>query len=172
MTLVKSYIRCWHCGKKIYPDDYMVQLIDDAEDTCYYCSVECANKKFHFSGKAENVDPFLFYDRCNPDTNEPYEKDKLVSQKIIKKYDKTLTEIIREIRADHDERLYDMAKRLGIGSAELSQTENGHIKDLEKVKNILRKIIKVYQLSNNSIKRLIRGYKITYKEWDTDDICQ
>ena len=146
MTLIKPYIRCWHCGKKIYPDDYMVQLIGDDEDTYYYCSVECANKEFRFSGKAENVNPFLFYDRCNPDTYEPYEKDKLASKKVIKKYDKTLTEILREIRANNDERLYDMAKKLGVGSAELSQTENGHIKDLERVKNILQRVIKHYQL--------------------------
>lgn len=164
MTLLKPYIRCWHCGKKIYPDDYMVKLIDTSDDSYYYCSIECANKEFEFAGKAENVNPFLFYDRYNPDTDEPYERDKLASKKVIKKYDKTLTEIIREIRANNDERLYDMAKRLGVSSAELSQTENGHIKDLERVKNILQKVIKLYQLSNRGVKRLINGYKITYKE--------
>ena len=39
-----------------------------------------------------------------------------------------LGKFLRKIRIDRDERLYDMAKRLGISSAFLSGVENGHKK--------------------------------------------
>ena len=39
-----------------------------------------------------------------------------------------LGKFLRKIRIDRDERLYDMAKHLGVSSAFLSSVENGHKK--------------------------------------------
>ena len=165
--LTNSYITCDQCGQKIYHDDNMVQLIDGSEFSHYYCSLECANKSMGFMGKAENVVPSLFYDEFDPVENRPYKKDIIAE---VKTYNKNLQQVLREIRAKHDERLYDMAKKIGVDSAELSQLEHGHIKDLDRVKYILNKIIKQYQLNYMNYDYLTTGYRITYKEFDIDGL--
>lgn len=168
--LTKPYITCDQCGQKIYHDDNMVHLVDSMEFDCYYCSLECANKSFNFMGKAEDIDPSLFYDEYNSTTGRPYKKDIEANKNEVKTYNKNLQQVLREIRAKHDERLYDMAKKIGVETAELSQLEHGHIKDLDRVKHVLNKITKQYQLSAEDYDCLTLGYQITYKEYYLDGL--
>jgi len=57
------------------------------------------------------------------------------------------------LRMNHGEKLYDMAKKLGIGSAELSAYEFGKKRmDGE----LLGKIISVYELDNTLSRQLIQ----------------
>lgn len=168
--LIKPYITCDQCGQKIYHDDNMIHLVDSMEFDCYYCSLECANKSFNFMGKAEDIDPSLFYDEYDSTTGRPYKKDIEANKNEVKTYNKNLQQVLRDIRAKHDERLYDMAKRIRVETAELSQVEHGHIKDLDRVKHVLNKIIKEYQLSAEDYDHLTLGYQITYKEYYLDGL--
>lgn len=79
-------------------------------------------------------------------------------------YEKNLYEVLRDFRNDHNERLYDMAERLGIKSWELSKIENGHEKNRKKVKEVLNKIEKAYDLNGIEMATLIFGYLTTYGE--------
>lgn len=168
--LTKPYITCEQCGQKIYHDDSMVHLVDSMEFDCYYCSLECANKSFNFMGKAEDIDPSLFYDEYDSTTGRPYKKDIEANKNEVKTYNKNLQQVLCDIRVKHDERLYDMAKKIGVETAELSQLEHGHIKDLARVKHVLNKIIKEYQLSAEDYDHLTLGYQITYKEYYLDGL--
>lgn len=168
--LTNPYITCDQCGQKIYHDDNMVHLIDGNEFSHYYCSLECANKSIGFMGKAENMVPSLFYDEFDPMEDRPYKKDIVANKNEVKTYNKNLQQVLRAIRAKHDERLYDMAKKIGVETAELSQLEHGHIKNLDRVKHLLNKIIKQYQLNAGYCFYLTTGYRITYKEFDINGI--
>lgn len=51
---------------------------------------------------------------------------------------------LRRLRIDYDERLFDMAKKVGVSSAFLSAVENGH----KKASNpLINKISKIYNLT-------------------------
>ena len=63
-----------------------------------------------------------------------------------------------------------MAKKIGVETAELSQLEHGHIKDLDRVKHVLNKIIKQYKLNAGGYFYITTGYRITYKEFDINGI--
>lgn len=78
--------------------------------------------------------------------------------------EKNLYEVLRDFRNDHNERLYDMAERLGIKSWELSKIENGHEKNRKKVKEVLIKIENAYDLNGIEMSTLIFGYLTTYGE--------
>ncbi|MFR0540242.1 helix-turn-helix domain-containing protein [Lactobacillus delbrueckii] len=54
-----------------------------------------------------------------------------------------LGKFLRKIRIDRDERLYDMAKHLGVSSAFLSSVENGHKKAST---TLINNIIDAYNL--------------------------
>lgn len=164
MVLIRPYIRCDLCDKKIYHDDNMVQLINGSEFDCNFCSLECANKAFNFMNKAENIDPYLFYDESNLKTGRPCDKDIEANKNEIKVYDNNLHQLLSNIRTKHDEQISDMAKRLKISSVELSQVENGHIDNIDKVKKLLKRIINLYNLSGDDIDNLVLAYRITYKE--------
>lgn len=62
-----------------------------------------------------------------------------------------LGKFLRKIRIDRDERLYDMAKRLGISSAFLSGVENGHKKASA---TLINNIIDIYNLDIEQQKQL------------------
>lgn len=62
-----------------------------------------------------------------------------------------LGKFLRKIRIDRDERLYDMAKRLGISSAFLSGVENGHKKASV---TLINNIIDIYNLDMGQQKQL------------------
>lgn len=62
-----------------------------------------------------------------------------------------LGKFLRKIRIDSDERLYDMAKHLGVSSAFLSGVENGHKKAST---TLINNIIDVYNLDKNQQERL------------------
>lgn len=51
---------------------------------------------------------------------------------------------LRRLRVDHDERLFDMAKKIGVSSAFLSAVENGHKKASN---SLINKIINIYNLT-------------------------
>lgn len=57
----------------------------------------------------------------------------------------------RKLRVDNNELLYDMAHRIGVSSAFLSQVENGKKKP---PKDMLRKLVENYKLSQEQIKEL------------------
>ena len=62
-----------------------------------------------------------------------------------------LGKFLRKIRIDRDERLYDMAKHLGVSSAFLSGVENGH----KKASNaLINNIIDIYNLDKGQQERL------------------
>ena len=62
-----------------------------------------------------------------------------------------LGKFLRKIRVDRDERLYDMAKRLGVSSAFLSGVENGHKKASV---NLINKIVEYYNLNESQQEKL------------------
>ncbi len=63
----------------------------------------------------------------------------------------TLGKFLRKIRIDRDERLYDMARHLGVSSAFLSSVENGHKKAST---SLINSIINVYNLDESQQERL------------------
>lgn len=62
-----------------------------------------------------------------------------------------LGKFLRKIRIDHDERMYDMAKRIGVSSAFLSSVENGRKKPSD---DLIKKIVSEYQLTLEQQKEL------------------
>lgn len=56
-----------------------------------------------------------------------------------------LGKFLRKIRIDRDERLYDMAKHLGVSSAFLSGVENGHKKAST---TLINNIVEYYNLND------------------------
>lgn len=62
-----------------------------------------------------------------------------------------LGKFLRKIRIDRDERLYDMAKHLGVSSAFLSGVENGHKKAST---TLINNIIDIYNLDKGQQERL------------------
>lgn len=78
--------------------------------------------------------------------------------------EKSLYEVLRDIRIDNNERLYDMAVSIGVSSADLSQIEKGHQENHMEVTNALAKIAIVYNLDNKKIDTLWRSYLATYGE--------
>lgn len=63
-----------------------------------------------------------------------------------------LGKFLRKIRIDHDERLYDMAKKVGVSSAFLSSVENGHKKASDA---LVDNIITIYKLDEKQKKNYI-----------------
>ena len=78
--------------------------------------------------------------------------------------EKSLYEVLHSLRNEHNERLCEMAKKIGIKTAELYQIENGIEKNRIKVKEALSKIEKVYNLGGAEIATLWCGYLTTYGE--------
>lgn len=76
--------------------------------------------------------------------------------------EKSLYEVLRDIRIDNNERLYDMAESIGVSSADLSQIEKGHQENHMEVTTALAKIAIVYNLDNKEIDTLWRSYLETY----------
>lgn len=62
-----------------------------------------------------------------------------------------LGKFLRKIRVDRDERLYDMAKRLGVSSAFLSGVENGHKKASV---HLINKVVEYYNLNESQQEKL------------------
>lgn len=80
------------------------------------------------------------------------------------KSEKSLYEVLRDIRIDNNERLFDMAERIGISSSDLSQIENGHQENLIKVRDALQRIAIVYNLDAGETETLWNGYLTTYQK--------
>lgn len=78
--------------------------------------------------------------------------------------EKSLYEVLHSLRNEHNERLCEMAKKIGIKTAELYQIENGIEKNRIKVKEALSKIEKVYNLGGAEMATLWCGYLTTYGE--------
>ena len=78
--------------------------------------------------------------------------------------EKNLYEVLHSLRNEHNERLCEMAKKIGIKTAELYQIENGIEKNRIKVKEALSKIEKVYNLGGAEMATLWCGYLTTYGE--------
>lgn len=78
--------------------------------------------------------------------------------------EKSLYEVLHSLRNEHNERLCEMAKKIGIKTAELYQIENGIEKNSIKVKEALSKIEKVYNLGGAEMATLWCGYLTTYGE--------
>lgn len=76
--------------------------------------------------------------------------------------EKTLYGVLHKLRIDNNERLYDMAKSIGVSSADLSQIEKGHQENHMEVTTALAKIAIVYNLDNKEIDTLWRSYLATY----------
>ena len=89
---------------------------------------------------------------------------KLLKDKKLTGQEKSLYEVLRDIRIDNNERLYDMAVSIGVSSADLSQIEKGHQENHMEVTNALAKIAIVYNLDNKEIDTLWRSYLATYGE--------
>lgn len=78
--------------------------------------------------------------------------------------EKNLNEVLHSFRKEHNERLCDMAKKIGIKTGDLYRIENGLEKNRIKVKEVLAKIEKVYNLGGIEIATLHFGYVTTYGE--------
>lgn len=78
--------------------------------------------------------------------------------------EKTLYEVLHSLRNEHNERLCEMAKKIGIKTAELYRIENGLEKNCIKSKEALAKIEKVYDLGGAEMATLWCGYLTTYGE--------
>lgn len=78
--------------------------------------------------------------------------------------EKSLYEVLHSLRNEHSERLCDMAKKIGIKTGDLYRIENGLEKNRIKVKEVLAKIEKVYNLGGIEIATLRFGYVTTYGE--------
>lgn len=78
--------------------------------------------------------------------------------------EENLYEVLHSLRNEHNERLCEMAKKIGIKTAELYQIENGIEKNRIKVKEALSKIEKVYNLGGAEMATLWCGYLTTYGE--------
>lgn len=78
--------------------------------------------------------------------------------------EKSLYEVLHSLRNEHNERLCQMAKKIGIKTAKLYQIENGLEKNRIKVKETLAKIEKVYNLGGAEMATLWCGYLTTYGE--------
>lgn len=163
MALIHEYIRCEQCNRKIYHDDELLFLIDANENGHYYCSLICANEALHFMDKAENLVPQEFYNAYDPMQDKPFAADLANNQLKIDTYSENLRKALKYIRAKAGIRLYDMAKKLNIESAELSQLECGHEQDWFKVKSILTRIADEYDLSKNDYQILMKAFRNTYK---------
>lgn len=163
MALIHEYVRCDQCNRKIHHDDELLYLIDANENSHFYCSLSCANEALHFMGKAEDLVPSEFYDTYDPMTDKPFAADLANDQLKIDTYSKNLRKALKYIRAKAGIRLSDMAKKLDIKSAELSQLECGHEEDWVKVKSILARIADEYDLSKNDYQILKKAFRNTYK---------
>lgn len=89
---------------------------------------------------------------------------KFLNDKKLTGQEKSLYEVLRDIRIDNNERLYDMAERIGISSFDLAQIENGNQENLIKVRDALGKIAIVYNLDIGEIDTLWNGYLTTYQK--------
>ena len=78
--------------------------------------------------------------------------------------EENLYEVLHSLRNEHSERLCDMAKKIGIKTGDLYRIENGLEKNRIKVKEVLAKIEKVYNLGGIEIAALHFGYVTTYGE--------
>ena len=78
--------------------------------------------------------------------------------------EKSLYEVLHSLRNEHNERLCDMAKKIGIKTGDLYQIENGLEKNCIKSKEVLAKIEKVYNLGGAEMATLWCGYLTTYGE--------
>lgn len=78
--------------------------------------------------------------------------------------EKSLYEVLHGFRKEHNERLCDMAKKIGIKTGDLYRIENGLEKNRIKVKEALAKIEKVYNLGGAGMATLWCGYLTTYGE--------
>ena len=78
--------------------------------------------------------------------------------------EKSLYEVLHSLRNEHNERLCDMAKKIGIKTGDLYRIENGLEKNCIKSKEVLAKIEKVYNLGGIEIAALHFGYVTTYGE--------
>ena len=72
--------------------------------------------------------------------NKPFNYEK----RHLKMSTVPIGKFLRRLRIDYDERLFDMAKKVGVSSAFLSAVENGH----KKASNpLINKISKIYNLT-------------------------
>ena len=78
--------------------------------------------------------------------------------------EKSLYEVLHSLRNEHNERLCDMAKKIGIKTGDLYRIENGLEKNCIKSKEVLAKIEKVYNLGGAEMATLWCGYLTTYGE--------
>ncbi|QHJ85156.1 MAG: hypothetical protein [Caudoviricetes sp.] len=82
--------------------------------------------------------------------------------------EKNLYEVLHSLRNEHSERLCDMAKKIGVKTGDLYRIENGLEKNRIKVKEVLTKIEKVYNLGGIEIATLQFGFLTTYGEKSKD----
>lgn len=162
MTLVKKYIRCHQCNRKIYHNDLLIILPDNNENTHYYCSLNCANQDLGFMGPAEDLAPFAFYDHWNSMTNKPFKKDLQANKKHIANNSTNLAKALQYIRQKVGVSAAAMAKNLNLTSAKLTQIEQGKA-DLVSVKNVITEIADQYDLAKDDYLILKKGYENTYQ---------
>lgn len=74
-----------------------------------------------------------------------------------------LGKFLRKLRVDKDERLYDMAKKVGVSSAFLSGVENGHKKASSE---LINKVIDNYNLNDIQIIKLKDAVDLSKKNLD------
>lgn len=162
MTLVKKYVRCHQCNRKIYHDDLLILLPDTNENTHYYCSFNCANQDLGFMGTAEDLAPFAFYDHWNSMTNKPFKKDLQANKKQIANNGTNLAKALQYIRQKAGVSAAEMAKNLNLDPAKLTQIEQGKA-DLVSVKNVIAEIADQYDLAKADYLILKKGYENTYQ---------
>ena len=73
---------------------------------------------------------------------------------------------LRKVRLDHNERLYDMAKKIGISAAFLSSVEHGR----KKIPNdLITKVIDLYNLNSDQTAKLMDAVSSSNKVIDISD---
>lgn len=169
MTLVKKYVRCHQCNRKIYHDDLLILLPDSNENTHYYCSINCANQNLGFMGTAEDVVPFAFYDQWNSVTDKPFKKDLQANKKRIDNNSTTLAKALQYIRQKIGVSAATMAKNLNLDPAKLTQIEQGQtdlnsVRVVLGVKTMIAEIADQYDLAKDDFLILKKGYENTYAE--------
>lgn len=169
MTLVKKYIRCHQCNRKIYHNDLLIILPDNNENTHYYCSLNCANQDLGFMGPAEDLAPFAFYDQWNSVTDKPFKKDLQANKKRISTNSANLAKALQYIRQKVGVNAAAMAKNLNLDPAKLTQIEQGQtdlfsVKNIFSIKTMIAEIADQYNLAKDDYLILKKGYENTYQD--------
>ncbi len=97
--------------------------------------------------------------------NKPFNYEK----RHLKMSTVPIGKFLRRLRIDYDERLFDMAKKVGVSSAFLSAVENGH----KKASNpLINKISKIYNLTPSQKADLYDDVAISQQDLDLSAFSQ